>query len=393
MEHYALGRCSVALCLLDLLAREYRVDLYVTDVWLGKSAILKNKAILIIDPTVQTITRFPFRILRKMRGAWRAAALADRIRARCLAARGPYDLYLAFDPHGFIRCISLFPDSTPIYFSLELYFKDNSYNLYYSNDTMRSERAEIGRIKGLIIQSREREELFRREYNLLENIPSFLLPVTHLGAPVPGKSNLIRVRYKIQDGKKLLLHLGAIAPHHRCLEMIDAIRAERDWFLVFHGHPYRDYFEMLQTRIRETGTTNILFTNDVFDDLGEIDDIVAGCDAGICWYADLSPNYNTAGKSSGKITAYLRCGLPVITNAYLSSRDAIETTEAGICIATLDELTSALRKIESRYAILSRNAIREYETKYHFERYRAALSNFLKYPKANTKDLAILKKS
>ena len=121
----------------------------------------------------------------------------------------------------------------------------------------------------------------------------------------------------------------------------------------------------------------VVITTGYLDDFNDVDDILASAHVGICWYDNVSPNFTSAGMSSGKTSAYLRFGLPVITNGYQSSRMAIETTGCGVCIDQLSGLADALRQIELNYERLSRSAFEEYERTYWFEKYRRDVARFV----------------
>jgi glycosyltransferase involved in cell wall biosynthesis len=380
MENYGLGRCSVALCVLDMMSRDYQIDLYVANVWLGESPILARRSVRIIDLTARSVRWWAGACLRLIRDPRIFPTLVNSLRAWSASFGTPYAVHLTFDPHGFVRCLSLFPEAKPIYASLELYFTDNYFNLSYPEHVMRKERESINQIRGLVIQSREREELFRNEYKLDPSIPSFLLPVTDSGPPERRKSDALFKRLGIPDGSKLLLHLGTIIEYHCCLEMIEAFKNVRGWTLVFHGFSWGDYRERVKDKIRQLNLENVIITDDFFGDFQSIEAIVASCRVGIAWYANMSPNFATAGQSSGKTTSYLRFGLPVVTNNYRASREAIEATGCGVCMESLADLPAALETIESQYERFSENALREYERTYRFENYQKGLASFLVAP-------------
>ena len=242
---------------------------------------------------------------------------------------------------------------------------------------MQKERKEINNIKGLIIQCREREMLFRKEYNLSDEIPTFLLPVTYLQSSVKEKSLMLRGKYNISNDKKCALHLGGIQEYHSCIEIALAFSKIDNWVLIFHGYYFGEYINKFKNALKENNIKNVIISEDVCEMIEDMDPILMSCDIGIAWYNNVSPNLATSGKSSGKISAYLRFGLPVITNKYDCTVEAIEQTGCGICVNDFSEIKDALLKIEGNINYYSNNCRKEYDKVYWFENYEKDLINFL----------------
>jgi glycosyltransferase involved in cell wall biosynthesis len=368
VKKYSIGKSSPVLCMLDLLAAHYdAVDVYMQDVSYTHAAVLKRSNVRLIELQASNMG-----FIKKFKQFFRHTNRKNIIRSM------GYGNYLCFDPHGFMLCKELFPDARPIYHSLELYFRGNHFNLEYPLDVIISERAWINSIKGLIIQSEERERLFRKEYSLCAATPAFILPVTYLQPSVRGKSVFLRRKYFIHDDTKIALHLGGIQAYHSCIELALTFAKLDGWVLIFHGYYFGEYINRLRNTLTKNSITNVIISDDVYENIEDMDRLVMSCDLGIAWYNDVSPNFSTAGKSSGKISAYLRFGLPVITKKYTSSLEAIEQTGCGVCVDNFAEVPDAVRKIEGNYDYYSENCRREYDAVYWFENYREKLIEFLK---------------
>ncbi|NLE04934.1 MAG: glycosyltransferase family 4 protein, partial [Crenarchaeota archaeon] len=121
---------------------------------------------------------------------------------------------------------------------------------------------------------------------------------------------------------------------------------------------------------------NVFILDEIFDSIKDIDKIIQSCSLGIAWYNDISIGFRTAGESSGKIPAYFRFGLPVVAKKYTSTYNAIEKTGCGLCVENYDDIINSLKMIENRFDYYSCNAIKEYEKKYRFEKYREKLLIF-----------------
>lgn len=356
VANYSIGNSPSIINLLRFLQKNYSlVDLYLKNVGLTDTPILKNYGIRVL------------RLFDGQRG----------LPARWLAKIRTYDLIIAIDPHGFVLCKEIFPNSNPIYYSLELYLKDDHYGLDYPLFLMGQERRWIKDARGLIIQSKEKRDLFLRDYNLSENFPVFILPVTQIGHAVSDKSDYLRQKYNIQAECKIALHLGGIADWYGCIEMAHTFKDIQNWILFFQGYKDPNYLEKFQAVIVTENIANIIISDVIYKDIEALKPVLMSCDLGIAWYKDISIGFRTAGSSSGKIPAYMRYGLPIVTKKYPSTIEAIQKPGCGLCVDSFDEIPAAIKEIEASYDIFSQASVREYERTYRFENYESSFMFFL----------------
>lgn len=375
IKSYSIGKSSPVICMLDLLSDNYEIDLFLQNVEHSNVKMLKKSNINIITINGEDGNR----ILNKIRQlfAFFVGENNNKNKYRNYVADDNYVNHICFDPHAFLLCKKLFPQARPIYYSLELYLKNDHFNLNYPENVMNEERSEINNIKGLIIQSSEREAIFRKEYNLSSQIPTFLLPVTYLQPSVKEKSTMIRKKYNIDRNKMIALHLGGIQEYFSCIELAVAFSKLDNWMLIFHGYHFGDYIEKLRKTIAINNIKNVFISDELYEQIEEMDPLLMSCDIGIAWYNDVSINFTTGGKSSGKISAYLRFGLPIIAKKYNSTVEAIENTGCGVCVDDFNEIKDAVSKIEKNYDFYSDNCRKEYDKVYWFENYRKGLINFI----------------
>lgn len=371
LKKYSLGKSSPLLCLLDFLSDNYHVDVFVQDVYETNTAILKKNNIQLVEVKKMAGNNY----IQKMKQLF--AFRRNDIQRGENAFIADYSNYICIDPHGFFLCKQLFPEARPYYYSLELYFKENHFNLDYPQEVMNTERAEIEKIKGLIIQSREKELLFREEYTLPDNVPTLLLPVTYLQPSVKDKSAMLREKYGISDKNRIALHLGGIQEYFSCIELALTFSMLHNWVLIFHGYHFGGYIKVLKKTLKKQNIKNVFISEEVYEQIEDMDPLLMSCDLGIAWYNNVSLNFSTAGKSSGKISAYLRFGLPVIAKKYRSTVEAIEETGCGVCVDDFSEIKGALKKIESNYDNYSINCRKEYDKVYWFANYKNDILKFL----------------
>lgn len=358
IKNYVIGNSSSIINFLDLMSEYFKVELYLRKVRKRNAEVLKKENINVIDVS--------------------GDSPLENIRQEPVLDETEYKCFVCFDTHGFFLCKDLFPDARPLYYSLEINMKDDVHiSKGYSKEVLDIERQMLNCIKGFIITSDEREALFRKNYNLCDNVPSLIVPVTYKGKSVSEKSQKVRDKYGISSDKKIALHLGTIVGTFSCIELAVAFSQIKDWVLLFHGYPSSDTLRKLKRTIYERGITNVIISRSAYSNIDDIDDIVSSCDIGVAWYNDYSLNHSTAGKSSGKISAYLRFGLPVITKRYPSTTEAIEKTGTGVCVDSFDEIGKAIETIEKSYKIYSINAREEYDKTYWFENYKKHLIDFI----------------
>jgi glycosyltransferase involved in cell wall biosynthesis len=364
IAHYTLDNSPSLLNLLDFLSRKFTaVDLYHRSMDLLSTSFLQERNIRHISIWHNKLSR---------------NYVLQVFRARLTA----YACCIAVDPHGFVLYQELCRGKHPlIYYSLELYLKDDHFGLLYPESVMKRERARIAAIDGFIIQSAEKESLFRQDYKLRETLPAFLLPVTYKGAANPEKSSFLREKYAIAADKKIALHLGGIADWHGCIEIAQAFKDLQGWVLFFQGYPDPAYQEKLGNMIVREKLSNVIVSTTRYDDIVALAPVIMSCSIGIAWYKDISIGFQTAGRSSGKIPAYMRFGLPVIAKKYSSTIEAIEAPGCGLCIDDFQDLPLAVNAITTQYSRFSQAALQEYNKTYRFENYEPQLLHFMQSKK------------
>jgi len=354
IANYSIANSPSIINLLEFLSDHFIIDVYLKNMSHTQCLVMKKPAIRVIQ--INAMYSYVLHFLAQFR---------------------KYRNFITFDPHGFVLCKKFFPKAHPIYYSLELYMSYDHFGLEYSDMLQKNERDNIKDVAGIIIQSSEKDELFRADYNISPCIPTFILPVTYQGASSSERSEYLRIKFGIAVGQRIALHLGGIAEWHSCIELADAFSRLPSWALVFHGFTSSDYLREFKATLTHNKIKNVYIHDKQYDDLARVDDIVRSCDLGIAWYNDISIGFRTAGHSSGKIPAYMRFGLPVVAKKYRSTLEAIEYNGTGICVDSFDEITGAVIRIEANYEEYSRQARSVYDTTYNFEVYKDGLMKLL----------------
>lgn len=387
---------SIVNCL-EFLSDHFAIDLFLRRVWPRQAAVMKNGTLHAVEIrerlTASLVWEWGKDLARKLLALdwpglrhWHPLGW-DGMAGRDAKTRFPahgYRCLIAFDPRGLLLCKELFPKAQPFYYSLELYLPSDRPNPFQSRTAQRQlEKVVSGQerlladIRGLIIQSREREALFREGFHLRESIPTLLLPVTAQGKASSDKSDFVRRKYGLAKETKIALHLGGIYGCYSGIELARAFATIPGWVLLFQGLANRDYLRQLQAVLRSEAIRNTIISTDFFNQLTDLEPILMSADVGIAWYNDISPNFTTIGRSSGKIASYLKFGLPVIANRYPSTEEAIAEHGCGVCVDDFASIPAAIGQIAADYERCSSRCRATYDDIYNFENYHQALMQFI----------------
>ncbi|HLP60868.1 MAG TPA: hypothetical protein VK186_18650, partial [Candidatus Deferrimicrobium sp.] len=389
IDSYNIDYSPSIINLLDCLADRFKLDLYLKNVFFRKSSVLAKDTIHIYPIRDNISYSFLWKSGKRMlktaiktvglkksaglgKGAGGRSLSVNRVRKQ--AEKTDYYRHICIDPHGFLLCKELFPASRPIYYSLELYLKDDYLDTYYPprvmrelNKVMDRERTMSNDIRALIIQSKKKEELFKKDYGLPDDLPVFILPVTYTGAAVKEKSNYLRQMYNISEDRHIAIHLGGMNDWFSCIEIAEVFAQMPGWVLFFQGNHNKHYLKQFDQVISGEKAKNIIVSRAFYDQIDSLDPIMMSADLGIAWYNNISKNFTNTGRSSGKIAAYMRFGLPTIAKKYPSMVEAIEEPGCGLCVDEYEEIKEAVNKIEKNIKFFSENALREYEKTYWFK--------------------------
>jgi len=397
IEQSGISHNASVINFLEFLSNGFEVDLFLRRVWLIKADVMKKRTIHVVEirekQTVRGLLKLGKRLLKKFfkldfkePWAWNPSGM-NEVPSRAAKTRFPADQYrcmIAFDPHGLLLCKEIFPQARPFYYSLELYLQKDKTNPFHSRAARRQFKKIISRqskllpdIRGLIIQSREREVLFREDFHLGPEIPTLLIPVTCRGKSDRNKSDFIRKKYGVAAETKIALHLGGIFGWYSCIELAQAFSAIPSWVLVFQGHPSLDYLKRMRSVLEREAITNTIISSDFYDQMTDLEPILRSADIGVAWYNDISPNYTTIGRSSGKISSYLKFGLPVIVNRYPSTEETIAGHGCGICVDDFSQIGPAIEWIAGDYERYVSRCYATYDDIFNFENYQQALLRFI----------------
>lgn len=275
------------------------------------------------------------------------------------------DVAIAFDMTGLVVMTIAVPRKVPfIYWSLEIKLLSELNTL----GSILQKRLEMRRLKAaraVVVQSCERAELLVRDsgcakerFTIVPNSP-----------PGPRPEDLPRDfftrRFNIPPTATIVLCAGMIGPRVHSREIAAASTSwPPNFVLVFHERLKNPsgYLRSLQA----AGGSRVFLSLDPvpFD---FVDVVFSGAHIGIVSYAPVDLNFGTTLMSSGRLSYYLRNGLPVVV-VTRSPPPFMKRWMCGLCVADIGEIGQALIEIAANYSRFSEQAKRCYDEIFDFGR-------------------------
>jgi len=371
--HYLRGAAEL------MAERGYQVDIYTQGRERYPSALFRTGAIREIVDHPGVVEDAPVRVpawadgvlrryyrglvARILRPAWRRFVFPRQLRKKRTAG---YVCAVGMDDRGIIAAgpIANVLNIPLVYWNLELRFLDEATD----SAAVRRKRQEIRWCKQAVLtisQDRWRAKALAEE-NGLDETQIALVPIASLGAAQRRRSNYLRARLGIAQGRKIVLCTGGFAWWTHTLEIVRAAPTwPMDYVLVVHSLTRKtdvtDYMKLV------TDSADGVHSIVSFDPVSSEDyqNVVDSADIGLAWYHIWDPvshrlnkNMLFMGHSSGKLADYLKSGLPVVVNKSLGPSELIEEYRCGISVQEPGQLGTALRRILDEYDSCAANAVR-----------------------------------
>ena len=271
-----------------------------------------------------------------------------------------YDLIIGVDRHGLIDAsvLNKFSETPYIFISFEIMFERETSARYKSLERTASKCVSLW-----IVQDEVRAQQLQFE-NFLQSTNKFLLPLASAGVG-SVKAERLRDRLGIPEEKKVAIVIGSVYGWSMISQIMKSVvNWPEEWVLIVHER-YGRTSELLSAEV--AAVENLLYckifisdaATEMVDDMGSI---LAGVSVGLAFYeADLKKRYlgkNLVylGLSSGKISTYLRYGVPVIINEIGIYAEETRLYRFGCVVELPEEITNKLDEIDhEEYRINARN--------------------------------------
>lgn len=333
-------------CIIDfLLENNFKIDL-VYKASCAAIPSLKNIRLIAYNKIINYIKCF---FLDRLCN-WKLAYLLINFE-RVFFYRKKYDLIIGVDRQGLIEAsiLNMLISSPYIFISFEIMFESETSALYKLLEQKASKYVALW-----IAQDELRANQLMLE-NHLEPENKFLLP---LGSKGLGYFNSVRLRdcLGIPLNKKVAIVIGSISSWAMTYQILNVARDwPEDWVLVVHER-YGRTSQILKNKFKqfdELGNQKVFISDaaaELIDDMGTI---LAGVSVGLAFY---KPDYNdpNAGKNlkylglaSGKISTYLRYGMPVIFNDIGFYSEEVKRFQFGCVVEDPSKIKDKLEEVNN----------------------------------------------
>lgn len=287
---------------------------------------------------------------------------------------GKIDLVIGVDRQGLIEAaiISEAMCIPYIFISFEITFESEVGKRFKKIEKMSSQN-----VKYWFVQDEVRKKCLIEENDLSEN-NCITIPLASAGLGKLPNKRLRDDLEGISKMKKVAILLGSIASWTMAKEIIESVALwPDDWVLIVHDR-YGNTDKVLQNLcINMSFFRDKVFvsysSSNMIDDMGYV---LNGISAGIAFYKPsfscqlTGKNVQNIGFSSGKISTYLRYGVPVIVNniGLLSTRAAEK--KFGFIANNQFEIPRYLTEISKNEGFYSENAVEYYKSVLDFDNYK-----------------------
>lgn len=242
--------------------------------------------------------------------------------------------------------ISAFKNIPLGYISYEIFFEEEA-----GKSVKELERIACKNIEFAICQDNIRARELSKENHIPEE-KIILFPVGGLSPNLKPKNEEILNDLGIDKNKKIVLFIGSTDKFTQIDQIILSTKNwSNEWCLLVH-HRYGNVLEFKQ---KYKGYERVHFSNYPALNFEQLSELISIADVGIALYKATydsiftGKNIEYIGLSSGKIATYLQNGKPVIVNNIGLYSELIRKFCAGIVLEDIDELSSALNKIDKEF--------------------------------------------
>lgn len=215
----------------------------------------------------------------------------------------------------------------------------------------------------------ERRQLLASDLQVpLERI--VIVPNSPMGPARIRTSNLVHRKLHLDDRVPLLLCPGTLG---EAFESSTVVRAAQflppEWCCVLHSPQPRpekdDYLAFLRTL---DVNSRVLFSLSPVP-YSQVDEIMSSARIGIALYSQHEgENYSTVGLASGKLSHFLKVGVPVIVSPLKGLADFVREHRVGEILEAPEQLGELIAQIESDAAGYRQRAVRCFDECLAYER-------------------------
>lgn len=275
-------------------------------------------------PRVTGVRMLPYgRLVKKLKAvifgrlcSWRLAVLSVAAESRLLYRN--YDLVIGIDRQGLIEggILKRLKGIPFVFVSFEIMFEAETSPRYKSLERRVSDSASLW-----IVQDDIRAEQLESE-NGLKPTNKMLLPLASAGLGSP-RNDRLRDTLGVPPDKRVAIMIGSMAGWSMAGGILRSVAGwPEDWVLIVHERYGRTRSALGSdvASIEPLIGRKIFLSEAATEKVDEMSNVLAGVSVGLAFYEPDYESYHTGrnlvylGLASGKISTYLRHGIPVILN-------------------------------------------------------------------------------
>jgi hypothetical protein len=292
--------------------------------------------------------------------------------ANTIVSKHRYDMGIGVDMYGLAAAGKLMDPKKVqlVYFSLEIRFL-NEFKYRAEKAIKLLERKYHRLCRLTIIQDRYRmNALFRENGVVPSEENTHIVPNSTIGTITPPQSTYFKDLFGFSTDDIIVLNAGGLSQGY-LNEEIAAASAQwpGHYKLVFHFTEFLtpDHPSIIKLRTLSNDKAYFSLTPVAFDKLSEI---TASAHIGIVFYnKERGLNHSLIVGASGKLSNYLRTGLPVVALDLPGFKELFDAYGCGVVVSHPDETRNAIDRILTDRARYSENALRCFAEAYEFEKY------------------------
>jgi len=287
-----------------------------------------------------------------------ALDVLDFIRAAIVVARRKktYDLVIGIDAIGILlsRVSKTKAAATSVYWSLELNFVSTA---LIGRIAKYFEHQLIRQVSLIVVQDRNRAAFLMQRFAFDESRVR-LVPNSAMGRPKLQCPAFLKKRLNLDPACRIILHAGMICDEALSTELA---ASAADWpdgyLLVFHEREIRDSGEPYLQGIVASGRNRVALSLAPVR-LDEVDKVYSSAFIGIVMYStEHGPNVSEIAYASGKLSYFLRNGIPIIVNANPSLMSFVSKWRCGLVAKDFGEIGYCISEIEKDYELYKKHAL------------------------------------
>lgn len=301
-------------------------------------------------------------LLRTRATAWMPFILdvLDFIRAATVIVRqNPYDLTIGVDTIGILLAglARTQTASRMVYWSLELDFMCMSTPWVMIRRVVETfERRLMAKAGMIVVQDFNRAALLMQRI-AFDGSRVRLVPNSAMGVPVVHRRTFLRERLNIDPAYRIILNAGMISEATMSTALAKSAAGWPEGFiLVFHEREIRNAGEPYLQRVIASGGGRVVLSLTPVP-LDQVDQVYSSAFIGIVMYStEHGPNISEIAYASGKLSYFLRNGIPIIVNANASLVTFVNKWQCGVVANAVSEIGNCIARIERDYDLYRKNA-------------------------------------